>query len=176
MTSKCFRHKITAWRMLIRFTIWAQIKTRIWAPWMLMPKKTKSLNKGTCSFYTKKIFDGIYYVARYSCILKFIPLSCWSCFCAVIAFYSVRRLPQVKDYQSRLNLRHRDLEMYFLSIPVLLWSRKGIVHAKDTPQGSRRFPVKSAPSQNGLKTEVESATYFKLNKTNYVVIWINIFG
>jgi hypothetical protein len=32
MTSKCFRHKITAWRMLIRFTIWAQIKTRIWAP------------------------------------------------------------------------------------------------------------------------------------------------
>jgi hypothetical protein len=26
----------------------------------------------------------------------------------------------VKDYQSRLNLRHRDLEMYFLSIPVLL--------------------------------------------------------
>ena len=27
-----------------------------------------------------------------------------------------------------------------------------------------RFPVKSAPSQNGLKMKVKSATYFKLNK------------
>jgi hypothetical protein len=35
--------------------------------------------------------------------------------------------------------------------------------------GLGRFPVKSAPSQNGLTMKVKSATYFKLNKNKLCI-------
>ena len=35
---------------------------------------------------------------------------------------------------------------------------------------SNRPQVKSAPSQNGLKIKVKSATYFKLNKKNVFIL------
>ena len=135
-----------------------------------MPKKTKSLNKGTCSFYTKKIFDGIDYAAPYSCILKFIPPFLLVVFlrCHIILFCLPVTASEILSITITTQFKTPRFRNVFFKYPRFIMKSKRYVYAKihvrllrevDDFQSNR--PRSNRPQ---VKTKVESATYFKLKK------------